>query len=247
MVKFLQILCILGSFIWMIDDLSEDDLSYSEIRSWYKENKNQYISFYPSEKDHMPNQKYVLQIILIRHGNPIINTNGWFSYKAAKAYIHTYDTVGVKDFDNSPVKLKTHEDVKIYSSPLFRAYDTSQKIFGSDTEIEVDSSFIEFQREIVPLPLILPIKGWTSLSRFFWVIGLHSSDIPNFKTEKSRAEQDANFLDKAARENKKVILVAHGFLNKYIVRYLKRNGWDHSYNGGNDYLAVQVMTKIVSR
>jgi broad specificity phosphatase PhoE len=226
---------------------SGNDQAYEEIRCWYKENKDQYISFYPSENDHTLNQKSVLQIILIRHGNPEINKNGWFSNKAARAYIKAYDTVGVNDIEKLPVKLKTHQNVAIYSSPLNRAYDTSQKVFGQDMKIEVDSSFIEFQREIIPLPLILPIKGWTSLSRFFWVIGLHSSDIPSFKSEKSRAEQNAEFLDKVARENKKVILVAHGFLNKYIVRYLKKNGWDHSYNGGNDYLAVHVMTQIVSQ
>jgi broad specificity phosphatase PhoE len=184
---------------------------------------------------------------LIRHGDPEINRNGWFSYKAARAYIQNYDTVGVKHIENQPVELKPLYDVMIFSSPLNRAYDTSTKIFGKDADIKVDSSFIEFQREIVPLPLILPIKGWTSLSRFFWIIGLHSSDIPSFKSEKYRAETDAIFLDRIAHKNEKVILVAHGFLNKYIVKYLKEKGWDHSYDGGSDYLAVQVLSKIVSR
>lgn len=186
----------------------------------------------------------MLQIIIIRHGEPEINTNGWFSYKAAKNYIKAYDTVGVSSIKDPPVILESHEEVKIFSSSLFRAYDTSLKIFPEADAICVDSAFIEFQREIIPLPLILPIKGWTGLSRFFWMIGLHSSTIPCLRSEKSRARSDSELLDEAARKSKKVILVAHGLLNKYIVRYLKKNGWDHSYDGGNDYLAVQVMTKI---
>ena len=76
------------------------------------------------------------------------------------------------------------------------------------------------------------------------MIGLHSSTVASFQSEKSRAKSVSELLDKAARENKKVILVAHGLLNKYIVRYLKKNGWDHSYDGGNDYLSVQVMSQI---
>lgn len=233
--------------MWITNDLSTDQQIYKDIQTWYKKNNCQYISFYPSEKDQTLNEKSVLQIILIRHGDPEINKNGWFTYKSARKYIQDYDKVGVKNIENPPVKLKDFQDVLIYSSSLYRAYDTSKNIFEENTEIKVDSSFIEFQREITPLPLILPIKGWTTLSRFFWVIGLHSSDIPSFKSEKSRAEQNAVFLNKAANENKKVILVAHGFLNKYIVKYLKEKGWDHSYDGGNDYLAVQVMTKIVSK
>ena len=122
-------------------------------------------------------------MILIRHGNPKINKNGWFSYKAAKNYIKVYDTVGVRSFENAPVILESGEDVKIYSSSLYRAYDTALKIFGDDSAIDVDSVFIEFQREITPLPLVLPIKGWTGLSRFFWIIGLHSTEIPGFRSE----------------------------------------------------------------
>jgi broad specificity phosphatase PhoE len=219
---------------------------YSEIKSWYKINEKDPITFYHSNQNKLDTGVSILQIILIRHAQPRINTNGWFSYNAARNFIYAYDTVSVVDFHLPPLKLMPNEHAKIFCSTLNRAFDTARKIFDDTAIIETDSVFIEFQREIVPLPLIrMPIKGWTGLSRFFWIIGLHSSEIPGFKSEKSRAGSDARMLEKAARENKKVILVAHGFLNKYILKYLKRNGWDHSYNGGNDYLAVQVLTKIV--
>lgn len=244
MIKFIYIAIILGSFLWATEDKSEDKKTYSEIKSWYKNRNDKPVTFYPSQTNEQWNKKSIIQIILIRHGNPEINRNGWFSYKAAKNYIVAYDSVGVRNFEQPPVILEPNEDVKIYSSSLFRAYDTALKVFGNNVDINLDSTFIEFQREIVPLPIILPIKGWTGLSRFFWMIGLHSSHIPSFRSEKSRSESDAVILQKAAMENKKVILMAHGFLNKYIVRYLKNMGWDHSYNSGSDYLDVQVLTKI---
>ena len=232
------------SYLLPNTDNYEEKKAYSEIKSWYKKSKDKPLTFYPLNKGDSLSERTILQIILIRHGNPEIDKNGWFGYKAARNYIIAYDTVAVRPFDNPPVILEVNEDVKIFSSCLFRAYDTAMKIFGEEYDINVDSAFIEFQREITPLPLILPIKGWTGISRFFWMIGLHSSDIPGFKSEKSRARMDAGILEKAAKEYRKVVLVGHGFLNKYIVRDLKKKGWDHSFNGGNDYLAVQVLTKI---
>jgi hypothetical protein len=243
LVKFLNIVIIL--FVIYLNSVTEADYkeTYSEIRSWYKRNENYPVSFYP-DQNHLIKEQSILQIILIRHGNPRIKKKNWYSYKEAFNYIYTYDTVGVYDFDVPPVEIRSDETVEIYSSPLNRAYDTARKTFGESNEIKIDSTFIEFQREIVPLPLVLPINGWTSLSRFFWMIGLHSDDIPSFRSERNRAKSGGNILEMAASENNKIILVAHGFLNKYIVKYLKENGWDHSYQGGNDYLAVQVLTKI---
>ena len=232
------------SYLWAADEGSSDKKAYAEIRSWYKKNKEKPLIFYPYTKSESLKERTILQIILIRHGNPEINRNGWFSYKGARKYIEAYDTVGVRPIIKPPVILKPNEEVKIFSSSLFRAYDTALKVFGDDASITVDSAFIEFQREITPLPLILPIKAWTGISRFFWMIGLHSSDIPSLRSEKSRAVIDAGLLEKAAIENTKVILVGHGFLNKYIVRDLKKNDWDHTFNGGSDYLAVHIMTKI---
>jgi broad specificity phosphatase PhoE len=234
----------LCSYVWAASDKPEDKKACSEIRSWYKKSKDIPLSFFPSNKYEFCKERTILQIILIRHGNPEINKKGWFSFKAARNYIIAYDTVGVRPVATPPVILRSNEDVKIFCSSLFRAYDTALKVFGDERTIIVDSAFIEFQREISPLPLVLPIKGWTGISRFFWMIGLHSSDIPGFRSEKSRAKQDAVFLENTAMKDKKVILVGHGFLNKYIVRNLKKNGWDHSFDGGNDYLAVHVMTKI---
>jgi hypothetical protein len=246
LIKTLSFSFLLFLLFSRVEITPDPNMSYSQIRSWYQKNKAKPITFFPTDQNHSKFNQSIIQIILIRHGNPQISKNGWFSYKAARNYIYRYDTVGVFDFDNPPVEIRPKENVEIYCSTLNRAYDTALKIFGDPESIKTDSIFIEFQREIIPLPLIrLPINGWTTLSRFFWALGLHSIQVPSFRTEKSRAKNDAWILEMAALENKKIILIAHGFLNKYIVKYLKKNGWDHSYNGGNDYLTVQVMTKII--
>jgi len=246
LVKFLNITCLLIVFLWTTETRSDLKTTYSEIKSWYQKNKDNPVTFFHSDQNQIKIDQSIIQIILIRHGQPMIKKRGWYSYSGALNYIYAYDTVGVYDFDKPPVNFNSTDVVEIYSSPLPRAYDTAQKIFGDSEIIIKNSMFIEFQREIIPLPLIrLPIKGWTTLSRFFWVLGLHSSEVPSFKSERLRAKYDAQFLEMAAGDNKKVILVGHGFLNKYIVKYLKKNDWDQSYNGGSDYLSVQVMTKII--
>lgn len=244
MTRLIYIALFLTPLIWPIAEESNIEETYASIRSWYRKNKDKPVSFYQPAAGKKNPEPEILQILLIRHGKPEINSNGWFGYKRARSYIEAYDTVGVHHFETSPVALGPDENPRLYSSTLNRAYDTACKIFSTDDVIYADSTFIEFEREIVPLPIILPIKGWTSLSRFFWILGIHSSAIPGFREEKSRAAYDAQLLEAAAVKHKKVILVAHGYLNKYIVSSLKKRDWDHSFNGGNDYLAVQVLTKI---
>jgi broad specificity phosphatase PhoE len=245
LVKFLNIALILVVIISNTNDKPDQKKIYSEIKSWYRDHKDKPVTFFNPEHIQMESESSVIQIILIRHGNPRIKKNGWYLYKDARNYIKAYDLVGVYQVDRPPVMVRSNEDIKIFSSPLNRAYNTAQKIFGDSYAITRDSSFIEFQREITPLPLILPINAWTGLSRFLWILGLHSSDIPSFPSEKLRAELAAVKLESSARDNN-VILVGHGLLNRYIIKYLKKKGWEHSYNGGMDYLSVHVMTKIIA-
>ena len=74
--------------------------------------------------------------------------------------------------------------------------------------------------------------------------GLHSSQVPSLSQQKERSREVAARLDQLAKKEKRVVLVAHGFLNRYIIRYLKKDGWQHSFDGGYDYLNVQVLSKI---
>jgi hypothetical protein len=194
----------------------------------------------------LPENKEIIQIMLIRHGIPIIDRANWITFYEASNFVMAYDTVEVYEIENIPVDIEPGEIERIYSSPLRRASSTAEQIFSDEFDIVYDSIFREFKNEIVPIPWIrLPLGFWRFSSRIFWMMGLHSDEVPSLPSERARAKRAAEKLAAHARKDKYVILVAHGFINRFMIRHLKKEGWHHSYDGGFEYTNVQVMSKIV--
>jgi hypothetical protein len=227
---------------------------YDEIKHFYEgfeKTEDSYappLRFINSQDIQLENQRELIQIILIRHGDPIIDTKGWFYFYEADDFTEAYDTVGVYYIHHPPVNIQPGEVLHIYSSPLKRARSTAEQLFADRFDILYDSSFVEFKNEIIPLPWIrLPLKFWRVSSRLIWMAGIHSSQVPSLSQQKNRSREVAARLDELARKEKRVVLVAHGFLNRYIIRYLKKEDWQHSFDGGYDYLNVQVLSKIVEK
>lgn len=227
---------------------------YEEIRHFYEGFEKTGDSYTPplrfinSRDFKLDNRKELMQIILIRHGDPIIDTKGWLYFYEANDFTEAYDTVGVYYIDHSPVSIRPGEVLHVYSSPLQRARSTAEQLFSGQFDIIYDSSFVEFKNEIIPIPWIrLPLKFWRVSSRLIWMAGLHSSQVPSLSQQKERSREVAARLDQLAEREKRVVLVAHGFLNRYIIRYLKKEGWQHSFDGGYDYLNVQVLSKIIEK
>ncbi len=188
----------------------------------------------------------VLQIMLIRHAVPKIKRKGWTTFYEADDLRQAYDTVEVYEISDSPVRIHPEEVENIRSSPLIRARSTAEQLFKPNYTIIYDSTFIEFRNEIIPIPWIkLPLKFWKVTSRLFWMAGLHSENVPSLSNEKQRARAGAAKLAKWVKEEKRIVLVAHGFLNRYLIRYLKKAGWQHSFDGGYSFSNVQVLTKII--
>jgi hypothetical protein len=194
----------------------------------------------------LPENKEVIQIMLIRHGIPKIDRANWITFYEASNFVMAYDTVEVYEIENIPVDVEPGEIEKVYSSPLRRARSTAEQLFGDEFDIVYDSIFREFKNEIVPIPWIrLPLGFWRVSSRIFWMVGLHSEEVPSLRSERKRAKRAAEKLVVHALEDKHVILVAHGFINRFMIRHLKKSGWHHSYDGGFEYTNVQVLSKIV--
>lgn len=213
---------------------------YDEVSLYHREQikKGHPIRFYESSQ--------IQQIVLIRHGEPILDKKSARSRKGMKQYIYDYDTAKVHSFSNSPVDFRVGVIDTIYASPIVRAKDTANKLFGGKLIIAEDSLFREFEREVFPLPIIhLRPKTWGILSRIPWLLGLQSRNIEGFGNAKRRAKKDVVFLEQKANQSERVALVAHGFLNRYLSKYLQKEGWQLSYDGGKDYLSVQVLSKVV--
>ncbi|MBC5995029.1 histidine phosphatase family protein [Pontibacter cellulosilyticus] len=182
------------------------------------------------------------RIFLIRHARPDLSKNGWFSNEAARKYITDYDTAAVEEFVLEHEAIPYKEIDKVYCSTLPRSQLTAKAIFGSDVQLKIDKSFREFERRIFSLPLLrMPIKLWLLSARVLWFLGFNSKDIETFKEAKQRARQCAQTLASDAASNRTTVLVAHGLLNNFIRRELKRMGWQKTLDEGHGYLSVTVM------
>lgn len=206
------------------------------------------LRFIQAEDQLIPEGKELLQIMLIRHGKPIINKKGYFNFYEAEGYIKEYDSTGVETFAQNPICIDPNEVKEIYCSPLNRSRQTARMLFGPEFRIVINSRFREFERRIYPIPAVsFKLKFWLLLSRLSWILGGNDDGIESFKQAKQRARGNAQLLAERAQKDQKVILVAHGFLNRFLVKYLEDLGWEHVRDGGSGYLSVQVLVKLVDK
>lgn len=205
------------------------------------------IRFIQPEDKVVKDYSKLKQIALIRHGEPDLKKTGKFNAAEAKDFLVCYDSVCIIVPEKPFFKLKENEDVAIFSSPLNRALSTANYICGTERNITISKHFREFETKIpTHSKRKLPIKVWTAAARVKWMLGIgqKKSGIESFSQAKKRAKTAANMLDQASHENSKVLLTAHGFLNRYIKKNLQKQGWKIVEDTGNDYFGTTILVKI---
>ncbi len=200
--------------------------------------------FHETESKLFEEEELPLQIMLVRHGKPELSREDWFTRKEAEAFIRAYDSVGIYHYEGSPLTLESNDVKQFYTSKLRRAIHTAELISEEKVPIVQNELFNEFQRKIISFPNIkMPLGFWLVCSRGFWVMGLNRKGIESFGQAKKRAKLGAKTLEGYAKEEKRTILVAHGFLNKYLRKYLKKRGWVLIKTGGQKHLGVSLLVK----
>ena len=202
------------------------------------------IQFVQEEMDLVEDYSKLNQIILLRHGEPALDKKGWRKRKEAVKYVRQYDSVGVYAPRYMPLLLAADEIEVIFTSTLNRSISTADQLFLRPQDQRADSIFREFERKVFSFfNLKLPLKWWTTGSRAFWIMGLNKKGIESFSEAKQRARNAALILESQASENGKALLVSHGLLNHYLVKYLKKNGWTEVFDGGKGYLSQKMLVK----
>lgn len=206
----------------------------------------QKVKFVEPEEELLPDTANLRQIALIRHGEPDLLKNGQFSYEQAKDYIKNYDSVGIMVPDEPFFILEDTEDVVLFTSTIPRAQATAKYLFGADRDIKVSADFREFERKIGNrrMKMNLPLRYWTTTARIKWMLGIDREGIESFSEARERARRAAQILAEASEQNPKVVLVAHGFLNRYIKKNLEKMGWKVVRDGGSNYFATTILAKI---
>ena len=186
-------------------------------------------------------------IYLIRHAKPDVPDETHFNYEEIKLYYQLYDSNDIIPFDKNIVLNQIHEPLPdvIFTSTLPRAKQTAWDAFGWNLKYVSRPVFNEFGRTIVHIPAVTLSKGtWSGFSRFMWVLGFHK-DTESFRNAKKRAKLCTSILEDISLEEKVVILVGHGFMNHYISRSLKKNGWEIIIDDGKENLGVIKIKKPI--
>lgn len=102
--------------------------------------------------------------------------------KAAKMR-NAYDTAPISQFDPDTVLSKIPERITdtVYVSGLSRSIATGLKLFGDSATIVSLNHLNEFEMHMVWLPLYLPFKAWTTISRTMWLMGLENREQNRFR------------------------------------------------------------------
>lgn len=231
------------SFLTSFAQLEKLETQYQKLEKQAKKTPTT-IQFVQKELGLVEDYSRLSQIILLRHGEPALNKKGWRKRIEAIRFIKAYDSVDVYAPNHIPVHLGSEELEIIYTSTLNRSISTAQQVFKRPQDQKADAIFREFERKIFSFPNIkLPLKWWLTGSRLFWFMGLNKKDIESLSEAKARAKEGATLLASNADAHGKTVLVSHGLLNHYLVKYLKKEGWTEVYDGGKGYLSQKMLVK----
>ena len=185
------------------------------------------------------------QIMLIRHQKVDIEKKLLYNYKNLQKYRSAYDTEDIHPVNQKKILFTEGVDT-IYTSDLHRAKATAAKLLGDSYTYESKHFFNELKPGSVNIPLLyLPKPIWSGLNRIFWMFGSKpKANSEDRSMAQKRVNQAADFLVKKSLENKKVILVAHGYMNHMLRKRLKKLGWMIVTHSGNENLGGSLLVKI---
>jgi len=168
------------------------------------------------------------KIILLRHGEVDIENYKNLSANQFGEWIVEYNNSNIKsEFQtkNEVKDLLNKADILICSN-LKRSIQ-SIEIFDK-IPFETNNVFNEAQLPFSNWKLLkLNPKIWLIIFRLLWIFG-YSQNSESFKETKQRAKDATEKLIELSKQNKTVILVGHGIINKLIQKELVALKWTES-------------------
>ena len=80
-------------------------------------------------------------------------------------------------------------------------------------------------------------------SMIFWMAGNNNDTLPAYRQRKHSLEKYSEEIIKYAERHGECVIVAHGVVNRELIRILKRKGWKFDQKEGNGNLAVNCLKK----
>lgn len=167
-----------------------------------------------------------MEIILLRHGMPTINTDVRLTAAELAGWVDEYNNAGI-DPDSAPPEstLKLfHQTPFVVCSDLRRSRESAHRL-GVERIDVCDATFRELE-----LPLAgwryprLGLPAWMALFRVIWMAGYFLNG-NSFPEARQRGHHCAERLAEWANGYGRVVFVGHGALNWLIARNLTAMGW----------------------
>ena len=179
------------------------------------------------------------KIYLIRHASVDLKKPGWGTSKNSAQYKEAYNFAGIKTFNTEEVlqKIRNYENLDtVFCSPQKRALKTALMLFNENVVIRTDSVLAELDYPVVKVPVIqFPVKGWLFVSRLTWMAGINQGEKPGYKDRIEKLTAFSDELIKFAQKEGIAVVMAHGMVNRELVKILKNHGWEFCENGKDGY------------
>lgn len=185
-----------------------------------------------------------MKIILLRHGKPDITNSRTFKAKDFHEWIKLYNSSQIDpDSSPSPQALKIAKSCNtVICSDLARSINSAHHLEINKIDY-IDPLFREAE---------LPYGDWNTpelnpyaLAVFFrilWFMG-YSRNSESYPEARVRSKLAASKLENLALEFTSVLLVGHGFMNRFISKELLSTGWKGALIPAKNYWSYTVYEK----
>ena len=187
------------------------------------------------------------KIYLIRHAEVQIKNPGWCNTKETQSYKEEYNIAHVRNFNPEIVleKIDNPELIgTVFCSPQSRAIETAGLLFDKQVALKINENLMELDYSVVRIPVIkLPVKAWQTISRISWMAGVNRKDKPTLKQRKQSLEAYTSELITFAEKHGESVVIAHGAVNRELIKILKKKGWKLEEKDGFGNLSVNCLIK----
>lgn len=182
-----------------------------------------------------------MKIILIRHGKPDFLFRGNASSAEIGNLVKLFDGCGIIDEPPNEIKQLASIDNIIFCSNLSRSIESAKALKQCESYI-TNQVFKEVLLPYFDINKIkIPVKIWLVLFRLLSIFGFAKNG-ESLLMAKRRAKLAAEILIEAAKSHKVVLLIGHGFINRFIAKELLFNGWVGPAKTATNYWGHDVYT-----
>jgi len=166
-----------------------------------------------------------MEIIIMRHGKPVIETSQKISANDFDAWVQKYDQASIDQTcqPSSEAVNIASRCTKIVCSHLPRSIESARVLKKTPNTTEFLFREAEIPGGKWTYPKFKP-KTWAIIFRILQLFG-YSANAESLSEIKNRAQTCANQLITYAEQHGSVLLVGHGTLNWFIHKQLISMGW----------------------